>query len=286
VATGVMLRFGPHMAQDRNTAQPADPAATRPLTARSVVASTLLGVDPPVLPVRVLVRSGELFGIAEGTTRVALSRMVAAGELVADGDGRYRLAGHLLERQRRQRESRRAPGRASWRGEWRLAIVAGDGRREAGERAALRAAMARARYGELREGVWARPDNLDAGTRLVAGAEALTWATARFDDDGSGGGAAIAARLWDLTWWADRARALERQLDRWSPALARHDLDALPGTFVLSAAVLRHFQADPLLPPPLLPHDWPGRSLRERYDAFDALFVAVWRDWHRAFVKR
>ena len=61
------------MATTRNT--------ERPLSARSVVASTLLGMRPPRLPTQILVRSGALFGIAEGTTRVALSRMVAAGEL-------------------------------------------------------------------------------------------------------------------------------------------------------------------------------------------------------------
>ncbi len=53
----------------------------RPLTARSIVASALLGTHPPVLRGQLLVRLGELFGVAEGTTRVALSRMVAAGEL-------------------------------------------------------------------------------------------------------------------------------------------------------------------------------------------------------------
>ncbi len=75
---------------------------SRALTARSVVASTLLGMTPPRLSSQLLVRSGELFGIAEGTTRVALSRMVAAGELEAVG-GSYQLAGHLLTRQERQR---------------------------------------------------------------------------------------------------------------------------------------------------------------------------------------
>ena len=83
--------------------------AERPLTARSLVASTLLGTQPPVLPGRVLVRLAELFGIAEGTTRVALSRMVAAGELEVD-DGRYRLVGPaLLARQATQEHGRVVP---------------------------------------------------------------------------------------------------------------------------------------------------------------------------------
>ena len=258
------------MMQERNA---------RPLTARSVVASTLLGVDPPVLPVGVLVRSGELFGIADGTTRVALSRMVTAGELVVDGEGRYRLAGHLLDRQRRQRLSRRANRDAPpWQGEWHVAIVGADAPRPAAERVAFRATMAAARFGELREGVWTRPDNLPD---VKYAGDGLAWAMATFDDP-----AAVASRLWDVDGWASRARELIDEMDEWSPALTAHNLDALPDTFVLSAAVLRHFQADPLLPDELLPDDWPGVALRARYDAFDAQFVALWRDWHRSFVSR
>src|SRR4051812_7185840 len=101
------------MKQDRNIDDPgadgADPdvpdvgdVAGRPLTARSIVASMLLGMDPPESSGRMLVRSGELFGVAEGTVRTALSRMLAAGELETAGDGRYRLAGPLLARQARQ----------------------------------------------------------------------------------------------------------------------------------------------------------------------------------------
>lgn len=241
-----------------------------------MAASTLLGVDPPVLPVQVLVRSGELFGIAEGTTRVALSRMVAAGELVSEGDGRYALAGHLLARQRRQRESRR-PRLRAWRGEaWRVAVVTAE-RRSAAERSAWRTVMRSARLGELREGVWARPDNVDVV--VVEDVGGCEWATARFDDP-----VAVACRLWDLDGWSARARSLLRDLAEWTPRLSAGQRDALPPTFVLSAAVLRHFQADPLLPGPLLPAGWPGEELRAAYDEFDAAFVAVWRDWHGSFV--
>ncbi len=58
----------------------------RPLTTRSVLLSTLLGAHPPRLRARHLVRVGRLFGIAEGTVRVALSRMVADGDVVQEGD--------------------------------------------------------------------------------------------------------------------------------------------------------------------------------------------------------
>jgi len=62
--------------------------AIQPLTARSVLLSTLLGYHPPELPVSALVRVAALFGIAEGTTRAALSRLVAAGD-VAAADGTF-----------------------------------------------------------------------------------------------------------------------------------------------------------------------------------------------------
>src|SRR5271168_1800485 len=99
------------------TAQPPPPPAAPPLTARSVLASALLGMDPPELPVAQLVRLTGLFGISENRARVALSRMAAAGEATSDGSGRYRLAGHLAERQSRQSASR-AGATATYDGEW------------------------------------------------------------------------------------------------------------------------------------------------------------------------
>src|SRR5262245_61120043 len=129
----------------------------RPLSPRSVVASLLLGQHPPRQRAAVLVRLCAEFGISEGTTRVALSRMVAAGELRADG-GRYELAGSLRRKQAGQ-DLALAPDVRPWDGQWRIGIVAAE-RRAVGERAALREAAGRAHYVEVREGVWARPDNL------------------------------------------------------------------------------------------------------------------------------
>ena len=53
-----------------------------------------------------------------------------------------------------------------------------------------------------------------------------------------------------------------------------------PG-FELSAAVLRHLQADPLLPAALLPADWPGRAFRRTYDRWDRRYRTVLTTWGR-----
>ena len=231
-------------------------------SARSVIASTLLGAKPPVLPVGVLVRSAGLFGIAEGTVRVALSRMVAAGELTQDDGGRYRLTGHLLERQARQEAGRR-PRLRRWRGGWTTAVVVTTGR-AAADRAALRLRLGRLRMGELREGVWLRPDNL-AVAAPSEGDECL-WGAWRPDTDP----VALARSLWDVDDWATTASSLRQRLARWTAD------DGLAAGFVLSADVLRHFNADPLLPAELLPSWWPGDGLRADYEAFDTEFLAVW----------
>src|SRR5207249_3985441 len=105
-----------------------------------------------------LVRWSALFGISEGTARVALSRMVERGELRAD-DGTYVLAGRVRARQPAQDWSLH-PELEPWDGGWRLALVASDGARPAGERTVLRDAMRRLRFAAVRDGVWTRPDNL------------------------------------------------------------------------------------------------------------------------------
>ena len=250
--------------------RPALDASSPPLTARSVLASALLGMDPPELPVAQLVRLTGLFGISENRARVALSRMVAAGEATSDGSGRYRLAGHLAARQSRQSASR-AGATARYDGEWWLAVVTTAGS-SADVRGARRRALAYGRLAELREGVWMRPANV--GVRLPDPLDVdVELMTARPGDPRE-----LARRLWDLRTWSDRAGHLLGRLG----ALAPDGPAALAPGFELSAAVLRHLQADPLLPAELLPSGWPGASLRATYEEWDARYRATLRDWSRA----
>ncbi|WUH99090.1 PaaX domain-containing protein, C- domain protein [Spirillospora sp. NBC_00431] len=227
----------------------------RPLTARSVVLSTLLGVHPPRLPARYLVRVGELFGIAEGTIRVALSRMVNSGDLVQAG-GTYALTERLLERQARQDESR-LPSALPWDGTWEIAVINAD-RRPAADRAALRQAMFALRLAELREGTWLRPANL---TRPRPGivARQCVFFRGRPEEEP----AALAAGLWNLDAWAATANSLSTALT---------EATAIAERFTLAAAILRHLVRDPILPPELLPSGWPGPNLRVQYERFESEF--------------
>lgn len=265
------------MASRRNTTGSVAAAERPRLTARSVIASTLLGVDPPELPTRSLVASAELLGVTAGTARVAMSRMVAAGELEATDDG-YRLAGHLLARQARQAQSRTGTPEG-WDGTWRTALVPGEPR-AAADRVDLRRAMTALRYGELRDGVWLRPDNLPAAPLTSAGTVAAAQTVAVTGPLGPGTDPVVLARsLWDLDGWAEAASLLIDELAPLQDRLDGDDASALADGFVVSAAVLRHLQADPLLPAALLPDGWPGRDLRSHEDRFDRTFKTVLRTW-------
>ena len=256
----------------------------RPLTARSVLASALLGTDPPELHVSRLVRLAGLFAINENRARVALSRMVTAGEVSTDGSGRYRLQGDLLARQARQVTSR-AGGSSDWDGTWWTVIITAPPA-GADVRARRRTALRRARLAELREGVWLRPTNVPLDLAASSGESStdLTDAALVLRGTPEGDGAVIAAGLWDLADWNALADDLVHRLERTPPT----DASVLAPGFVLSASVLRHLQSDPLLPEPLLPHglrdEWRGPALRDTYDRWDAAYREQLTAWHRSVV--
>ncbi|MGJ5749739.1 PaaX family transcriptional regulator [Streptomyces puniciscabiei] len=232
-------------------------AGLRPLSARSVVLSLLLGAHPAELPVKDLVRLVEPFGVGGSTLRAALSRMVTAGDLRRT-DAVYRLSDRLLARQRRQDEALR-PGTRAWDGDWEMVVITATGRGPA-ERAELRTRLAALRLAELREGVWLRPANLDRPLPHMLGSVARTY-TARPDEPAHD----LVARLWPLDAWTATARTLLART-----ATARTPADRLTAY----AAAVRHLLTDPVLPPGLLPADWPGETLRAAYAGYQRELAA------------
>jgi phenylacetic acid degradation operon negative regulatory protein len=216
------------------------------LPARSVILSVLLGSHPPELAVRTLVRTVGLFGISDGTARVALSRLAADGEVISDG-GVYRLSERHLARQRAQDAAVRPGTRPSWDGAWEL-LTGPPSTPSPVESVAVARRMAR--FGP---GVWVRPDNLTLPfADLPPGA--VVWVGRP-----AAGSIEAADRLWDLAGWAGRADDLMTSLEAAATPAER---------LGIAAAMVRHMRDDPLLPPALLPPSWPGAALRRAYDAY------------------
>ncbi len=226
------------------------------MTARSVVLSVLLGAHPAWATASELIRLTADFDIREPTVRVALTRMVSAGDLVRSEDG-YRLSDRLLARQRRQDDAIN-PQTRGWDGTWTTLVITSIGT-DARTRAALRTTLQGKRFAELREGVWLRPDNLDVD--LPADVLGRVRVLHSRDDHP----AELAARLWDLPEWVNIGRELLTGID------SRTDI---PGRFVAAAGIVRHLLTDPVLPDELLPGDWPGDALRKAYTNFAAELVA------------
>ena len=227
-----------------------------PMSARSVALSLLLGARPPRLAASDLTRLGAHFGVAPATMRVALSRMSAAGDLVAS-DAMYTLSERHVKRQALT-EALVHPRRRQYAGSWRTIVVVGAGR-PADERLALRTAMVGHRFAELREGVWLRPDNLDEpAPELDAGLHAFSIMP---DDD-----RALSRMLWNLPDWAGEARLLLNLLRG----------DAVPPVrLTAAAAAVRLLRDDPVLPDELAPERWPADELRWAYEDFRAELTAI-----------
>jgi len=251
-----------------------DDFALRPLTPRSIVLSVLLGTHPPAMPVRRLLDVTALFGISDGTVRTALSRMVAAGELVGD-DGVYRLDGPLLARQREQ-DAGRADPPATWDRSWWFAVVTAE-RRSLTDRRNFRTRAVGARLGELRADTWIRPTNIDVPRDLVG--VVLTRGPLVTGDDRE-----LAARLWDLDALDRRARAHAARLGTSISALEGAERDpglaesALPDAFVELAAAQRYLRVEPQLPTELAPSTAPA-DLRRSYRFTVALFQQRLREF-------
>ena len=225
------------------------------MTARSVVLSVLLGAHPAWASAAELVRLTADFGIKEPTLRVALTRMVGVGDLVRSEDG-YRLSDRLLARQRRQ-DAAIDPRLCAYDGQWLMLVITSVGT-DARTRASLRNTLQQYRFGELREGVWLRPDNLE---QVLP--QEITGRVRRLrvrDEDPAG----LAATLWDLPGWRCTGEQLLRDI------AAATDI---PGRFVAAAGIVRHLLADPVLPVELLPDHWPGEELRKAYHDFAAELV-------------
>lgn len=235
------------------------PPWLRPLNARSIALSVLLGSHPPELPARAFVAMSELFDIPGGTMRTALSRLVRSGDVIGV-DGQYRLAGRLLDRQRAQDVGRRSTSTV-WDGRWHTIVAAPDQRDQAVRRH-FRSVMANHRFGELRPDIWMRPSD------LAPPPVEPDWIMSTGHVDGIGP-ERLVARLWDLPSIAADARRLLEGLHAARATADWSDPRSIPQLFTLSAAVVRFLRNDPLLPAALTVARWPVDELRSVYDHFE-----------------
>lgn len=220
---------------------PAAPAQeVRPVSARTALVRILLVADPPTLTSRQICAATTLVGYPESTIRVAVSRMVAAGEL-RRAAGTYTLSPDLHAR----RTDLEIPTELPWTGDWEQALVTTTGRSPT-DRATLRTTLLALRLAELREGVWMRPANL---TRPRPDLPTVTHLHTHPVPDPH----TLTTRLWDLDTWSTRATTLLTATETPDPT----------ARFAAVCAAIEHLRTDPVLPTPLQPPTWPALPLRQ-----------------------
>lgn len=228
-------------------------------TAKSLTLDLLSSLRGAAMPVAALVAAARLFRIDENALRVAIARLFAAGQIVRDDRGQYRLgeAAHAIDQ--RVLGWRAAELRvAKWPGGWWLVHAGTLPLARSHERRQRGRALALLGFAELATGLALRPANLRASlTELRAelqglGLErdALVALVGELD-------AASEARVRAL-WKRDRfAASYRRSLAELEASEAR--LAALPEaramveSFLLGGRVIRELVLDPLLPEPLAP---------------------------------
>ncbi|MFH8343992.1 PaaX family transcriptional regulator C-terminal domain-containing protein [Streptomyces sp. NPDC018045] len=226
---------------------PGDPPGPVPVAALIRLLGEL-GVDPPSVRSAVsrLKRRGLLLPARTESGAAAYGLSDAAHQLLADGDRRI--------------YGRPSPAPSDG---WVLAVFSVP-EQERHKRHLLRSRLARLGFGTAAPGVWIAPSHLYDETRhtldrlhLSSYVDLFTGAHAGFEPT-----ADAVARWWDLASLAGRHRAFldahEPVLHHWSGRRPVPPEAAYRAYLPALDAWRRLPYADPGLPAPLLPEDWPG----------------------------
>ena len=229
-------------------------------TAKSLILDLLSTLAGRTMQVSALVRAGELFDIAENSMRVALARLVAAGQVERDERGLYRMGAQAVPIDRRVTSWRRIHERVQlWDGGW-IAVHTGGLAERVSERQLRRRERALHFVGfrDLAPGLAVRPDNLAGGVAAARSelaalgleAGAIVGALRELD-------AATDARargLWDVAalcaGYRESLADLGASLQRLQVA---SEQEAMVESFLLGGRVIRQLVLDPLLPEPIVP---------------------------------
>lgn len=229
------------------------------MSPRSLILDLLSTVRRGSMPVGALVEAGALFGLASGTVRVALARLLAAGRVERDARGRYRLGQAAAPIQRAVEGWRRLEGQTlPWDGRWwAVHTPAASPPSPRSERRAHDRALRLLGLRELSPGLCVRPANLVGGcealrTQLTAmglAPGALVFGLDALDPETE----ARARGLWDVAALRQGYRRSLEALEQSERRLAGlSESEAMRESFLVGGRMIQQLVLDPLLPEEIL----------------------------------
>jgi phenylacetic acid degradation operon negative regulatory protein len=192
-----------------------------------------------------------------GVVRTAMSRLAADGWLERNRVGRnsfYRLADkgrHTFDAATRHIYD---PPPSDWTGRFELLLIGSSEDRDAS-----RDALKNAGFGSPLPGVWVAPSGAPVPEEAAA---AIRLEVSAEDDSGR----RLLRESWPLDRTADAYLKFMKTFEPLRDWIAREslaDADAFTARILLIHHYRRVVLRDPLLPPALLPADWPGGAARE-----------------------
>ena len=230
-----------------------------PVKVREIVAVILIG-SRRGLSARKISLIGTRFDVTANALRVALFRMVAAGEVTPDSRS-YRATSRLS---RASLGLSHTPTRFEpWNGQWQM-IIAPPTTVEGSRLSQLY----RAGFAEYCDGVWVCP----SAQGIVEGTGGHFRVLPEED------GRCLAERLWRLGEWNGTAEWFRRQCE--SADVSDECTVGMSWPLQLAIGAHAHLNTAPRLPPELLPNDWLQPQLRIATDNLMdrlATTVARWR---------
>jgi phenylacetic acid degradation operon negative regulatory protein len=207
------------------------------------------------------------FGLTERLVRTSVARLAADDWLAGRRVGRlseYRLS--PAGRQRFMEATRRiyAGPATEWSGRWTLVLMPGA---TAALRRQIRETLRWEGFGELEPGLLAHPTLTLAETREHLAGAGLAEQPILLESRSAGAGAdqRLVREGWDLRELAGRYGRFMRHFEPVLP-LVREPL-APADAFLVRTLLIHEYRKihlrDPLLPPSLLPADWPGSAAYE-----------------------
>jgi phenylacetic acid degradation operon negative regulatory protein len=205
------------------------------------------------------------FGLTERLVRTSVARLADDDWLAGRRVGRlgeYRLSSS--GRQRFVEATRRiyAGPANDWSGRWTLVLMPGA---SAVRRRRIRETLRWEGFGELEPGVLAHPTLTPAETLGHLEAAGLADAPILLEARSTGADRQLVERGWDLRELAARYARFIRQFEPVLPAV--RDPPAPAAAFLVRTLLIHEYRKihlrDPLLPPSLLPADWPGTAAYE-----------------------
>ena len=228
-------------------------------TAKSLTLDLLSSLRGGAMPVSALVAAARLFRIDQNALRVAIARLLGAGQIARDERGQYRLgeAAHAVDRRvLGWRESDQRTQR--WPGGWWLVRAGAPAAARSRARKQRVRALSLLGFAELAPGLALRPDNLRVSLAELRGelrelgleAGALVAHASELDE----GSEARARGLWRREEFADRYLRSLSEIEASEARLAGLSEErAMVESFLLGGRVIRELVLDPLLPEPLAP---------------------------------